>query len=154
MTDHTATRPTPRVPAFIPFFNRFARRMLRVGAPMGPNVLVTIRGRTTGIPRTTPLAIIEKDGRRWIWSPFGEVDWVRNLRAAGRATITVRGVDEQVTSQELDPEDRVAFFDDILVSVARSTPFGMRFIRSVLRVDLSDPIAAADGRPVFEIRPA
>jgi deazaflavin-dependent oxidoreductase (nitroreductase family) len=128
--------------------------MLRVGAPMGPNVLVTIRGRTTGIPRTTPLAIIEKDGRRWIWSPFGEVDWVRNLRAAGRATITVRGIDEEVMSEELAADEHIAFFDDVLVSVARSTPFGMRFIRSVLRVDLSDPIAAADGRPVFEIRPA
>jgi hypothetical protein len=30
--------------------------------------------------------------------------------------------------------------------------FGMSFIRVVDRTDLADPVAAADGRPVFELR--
>ena len=50
------------VPKFVPLFNMFARRLLRAGTPMGPNVLVTIRGRTSGLPRTTPLAIVEHSG--------------------------------------------------------------------------------------------
>jgi len=49
-----------------------------------------VRGRTSGLPRTTPLAVIEVDGRRWVWSPWGEVHWVRNLRAAGRDVVTFR----------------------------------------------------------------
>ena len=101
MTDGVAgTADAPqraRVPRYVPFFNVFARRLLRVGTPMGPNVLVTIRGRTSGQPRTTPLAIVEQSGRRWIWAPFGEVDWVRNLRAAGMATITAGRRTEEVT---------------------------------------------------------
>ena len=107
MTDQaasTANEPTrARVPRFVPFFNKFARRLLRAGTPMGPNVLVTIRGRTSGLPRTTPLAIVEHAGRRWIWAPYGEVDWVRNLRAAGEATITSGRRTEEVTATELDP---------------------------------------------------
>ena len=95
----------------VPFFNMFARRLLRAGTPMGPNALVTIRGRTSGLPRTTPLAIVEHAGRRWIWAPFGEVDWVRNLRAAGEATITVGRRTEEVTAIELDPAERVVFFE-------------------------------------------
>ena len=145
--------PRARVPRFVPVFNKVARRLLRAGTPMGPNVLVTIRGRTSGQPRTTPLAIIEHEGRRWIWAPYGEVDWVRNLRAAGSATITAGGRTEQVTAVELDAAQRVAFFEDVLTPVARSMRMGIWFMRSVLGTNLDDPAAASEGRPVFELRP-
>jgi hypothetical protein len=79
---------------------------------------------------------------------------VRNLRAAGRATITVRRRTEEVTATELDPTERVAYFRDVLGPLARSIPFGVRFIRIVDGVDLNDPVAAADGRRVFELHPA
>ena len=35
----------------------------------------------------------------------------------------------------------------------RSIPFGVSFIRVVDGVDLADPVAAAEGRSVFELRP-
>jgi deazaflavin-dependent oxidoreductase (nitroreductase family) len=140
-----------RVPRYVPFFNVFARRLLRAGTPMGPNVLVTIRGRTSGLPRTTPLAIVEHAGRRWVWAPYGEVDWVRNMRAAGEATITSGRRTEEVTATELDPAQRVVFFEDVMVAVARSMPLGPWFIRTVLGTDLDDPAAASKSRPVFEL---
>ena len=101
----------------------------------------------------TPIAIIDVSGRRWVWSPWGEVNWVRNLRAAGRATITVRGREEEVRATELDPAERVEFFRDILDPVARRIPFGYSFIRVVDGVDLHRPLEAADGRCVFELHP-
>jgi deazaflavin-dependent oxidoreductase (nitroreductase family) len=119
---------------------------------MGPNALVTIRGRTSGLPRTTPLAIVEHSGRRWVWAPFGEVDWVRNLRAAGVATITAGRRTDEVTATELDPAQRAAFFRDVLVPVAGSMPFGPWLMRTMLRTDLGDPVDASEGRPVFELR--
>jgi len=76
------------VPWRVSFFGAILRFLLVAGVPLGPNRLVTIRGRKSGLPRTTPVAIIEVSGRRWVWAPWGEVQWVRNLRAAGRATIT------------------------------------------------------------------
>ena len=100
------------------------------------------------------MAIITVSGRRWVWAPWGDVHWVRNLRAAGRATINVRGRKEEVRATELDPAQRVAFFRDILGPFARSIPFGVRFIRIVDGVDLDDPVAAAEGRRVFELHPA
>jgi len=125
--------------------------LLAAGVPLGFNGLITIRGRTTGLPRTTPLAIIEVDGRRWVWSPWGDVHWVRNLRAAGRATITVRGREEDIVATELDSTQRQAFFRDVLGPVARAMPQGVRFVRLVDGVDLDDP-HAADGRVAFELR--
>ena len=142
-----------RAPRWVTMFGGVAKCLLAAGVPLGFNGLITIRGRTTGLPRTTPVAIIDVSGKRWIWAPWGDVNWVRNLRAAGGATITVRRRSEEVTATELDRAERVAFFRDVLDPVARDIPFGRSFIRVVDGTDLDDPIAAAEGRPVFELRP-
>jgi deazaflavin-dependent oxidoreductase (nitroreductase family) len=152
----TATgRPTaPGAPWWVTMFTPLAKLLLAARVPMGFNGLITIRGRKTGQPRTTPVAIIEVDGRRWIWAPWGEVHWVRNLRASGRATVTIRGRKHEVRATELDRSQRLGFFRDVLGPLARSIPFGAWFIRVVDRVDLDRPDEAADGRPVFELQPA
>ena len=69
-------------PWWVAFFNPIAKCLLGAGVPMLFNRLVTIRGRKRGLPRTTPVAVIKVSGRRWVWSPWGESHWVRNLRAA------------------------------------------------------------------------
>jgi deazaflavin-dependent oxidoreductase (nitroreductase family) len=142
-----------RVPALVAFFSPVLKFLLSAGVPLGPNGLITIRGRKSGVPRTNGLAIIEVSGRRWVWAPWGEVQWVRNLRAAGRATITVHGRSEEVRATELDPTERIGFFRDVLGPLARSVPFGVWFIRIADQVDLADPVKAAKGRCVFELHP-
>jgi deazaflavin-dependent oxidoreductase (nitroreductase family) len=141
------------VPRYVSFVNPILMRLLAAGVPMGFNGLITISGRKSGLPRTTPVAVLEVSGRRWVWAPWGEVQWVRNLRAAGRATITVRRREEEVRATELDPEERVTFFRDVLGPFARSIPFGSWFIRVVDGVDLDRPLEAAEGRRVFELYP-
>jgi deazaflavin-dependent oxidoreductase (nitroreductase family) len=139
------------VPLSVSLFSPILKFLLAAGVPMGFNGLITIRGRKSGLPRTTPVAIIAVSGRRYVWAPWGEVHWVRNLRAAGRATITMRRRKEEVTATELDATQRVEFFRDTLGPVARGIPFGVRFIRIVDGVDLDHPLEAAEGRPVFEL---
>src|SRR5438067_10737343 len=91
-----------RVPALVGFFNPVARRILRVGALLGPNALITVRGRKSGLERTTPVALVEIGGKRWVIGTFGEVNWVRNLRSAGRASLSVGRRREEVLATELD----------------------------------------------------
>ncbi len=138
-------------PRWVTMFTPITNRLLAAGVPLGPNGLLTVRGRKSGLPRTTPLAIIEASGRRWIWSPWGDVQWVRNLRAAGHATVTVRGRNEDIAVTELDGTQRVVFFRDVLGPVARGMRFGMWFVRTVDGTDLDRPIEAAEGRAVFEL---
>jgi deazaflavin-dependent oxidoreductase (nitroreductase family) len=144
-------------PRHVLLFGSILKYLLVHGVPLGPNRLVTIRGRKSGLPRTTPLAVIEVSGRRWVWAPWGEVQWVRNLRAAGRATIITRRRrtrrKEAVRATELDPTQRVVFFRDFLGPLARSIPGGVWFIRIVDGVDLNHPVEAARGRRVFELYP-
>src|SRR5829696_10337242 len=120
-----------RVPSWVPLFTPFARLLLAAGMPMGPNKLITVRGRKSGLPRTTPVAIVENAGRRGLISPFGEVNWVRNLRAAGRATITSGRRKEEVTAIELGPTEAVEFIRDVLAPHARRTRLGTWIVRNV-----------------------
>jgi len=45
-------------PRGISVFNAISRPLLAAGVPMAFNGLITVRGRKTGQPRTTPVAII------------------------------------------------------------------------------------------------
>src|SRR5215218_3331629 len=80
------------------------QRLLRAGVPLGPMVLLTVRGRTTGQARTTPVDLFEKAGRRWLVATHGEGNWVRNLRAAGAGILTHGRRRQAVTAAELTAE--------------------------------------------------
>jgi len=121
---HHPVRRANKVPRFVTLMSPVLQALMRRGVPMGPNVLLTVHGRKTGAPRTTPVAIIEVEGRRWIWSPWGDVHWAMNLRAAGRATVSVRGREEAVTATELDEPGRVAFFRDTFTPFAKTSAGG------------------------------
>jgi deazaflavin-dependent oxidoreductase (nitroreductase family) len=151
MTERTDS--AARVPRQVSLISPILKFLLVAGVPLGFNGLITIRGRVSGLPRTTPVAIIPFSGRRYVWAPWGEVHWVRNLRAAGRATITVRGRKEEVSATELDSTQRVGFFRDVLGPLARGIPFGVWFVRIVDGVDIRRPLEAAEGRRVFELHP-
>ena len=144
-----------QAPSFVKIFNPIARRILNRGPLLGPNALITVRGRKSGIPRTTPIALVEIDGRRWVIGTFGEVNWVRNLRAAGEATLSVGRRRDQVTASELVGEARTAFFRDVLGPYVRKLAVGPVLLAILGAGDiLNDPAAAAAKRPVFELRPA
>jgi F420H(2)-dependent quinone reductase len=89
------------VPAWVPYFNPNVWFLLAAGVPMGPDVLLTVRGRNSGLPRATPVAICEPAGRHGVISPCGEVNGVRNLRAAGRAPMMVGRRSDAVIAVQL-----------------------------------------------------
>ncbi len=101
---------TSPVPRFVRVANVMTRTLLRAGVKLTgfgryPTYLLTVRGRKSGEPRTTPISVIELYGKRYLLTPFGAVDWVRNLRAAGTATLTRGRRDEEVRAVELPGEE-------------------------------------------------
>ena len=101
---------TSPVPSFVRLGNILTTTLLRAGLKMGapggfPMYLLTVRGRKSGQPRTTPIVILEREGKRYLASPYGIVDWVRNVRAAGEAILTRARRDEQVRVRELAPKE-------------------------------------------------
>ena len=72
-----------RVNGQIKFINKMMRFMIRINiAPKG-FYLLTVRGRKTGHPYSLPVALVEHPESRWLISPYGEVNWIKNARAAG-----------------------------------------------------------------------
>jgi deazaflavin-dependent oxidoreductase (nitroreductase family) len=140
--------PTRRAPLQVQLFGRILKFLLGHRVPLGPNRIVLIRGRKSGVLRPTPIAVLRVGGRLFVWAPWGEVNWVRNLRAARRATIVERSGQEDVTATELDAPQRVEFFRDILAPYARRIP-----LRLIDGVDLKHPVEIAKDRRVFELHP-
>jgi deazaflavin-dependent oxidoreductase (nitroreductase family) len=145
-----------QVPALVRFSNPLTRWLLRRGLPMGPNGLLTVRGRSTGQPRTAPVAIAEIDGHRYVIGAYGEAHWVRNLRAAREGEIRLHGRAERIAATELGPDEARTFFSETLPGYLRRLPwFGRAFARVLFRFaapDINaDPARAAATRPVFEL---
>jgi hypothetical protein len=92
--------------------------------------------------------VIELEGGRYVISPYGEVDWVRNVRAAGTATLTRGRHTEQITAIELTPEEAAPILRHALT-------IAPAFIRSYFAVTAASSIEAivqeAPRHPVFEL---
>jgi deazaflavin-dependent oxidoreductase (nitroreductase family) len=146
-----------QVPALVRYSNPLTRWLLRRGLPMGPNGLLTVRGRSSGQPRTAPVAIAEIDGHRYVIGAYGEAHWVRNLRVAGQGDIRLHGRTEHIAATELEPEAATTFFGETLPGYIRRLPwFGRLFARILFRLAApeinADPARAAATRPVFELQ--
>ena len=141
-----------KAPGFVGFFTPVAQRFLKVGPLLGPNALITIPGRKSGLARTTPVAVVDIGGRRWVIGTFGETNWVRNLRAAGHATLSAGKRREELAARELSVDEAAAFFRDVITPYVRHMRIG-GLLLAVLgaREILDDPASAARKRPVFEL---
>jgi deazaflavin-dependent oxidoreductase (nitroreductase family) len=155
-TEPRRTHTRPRIPLLVPLFNPLARRLMRLGVPLGPNALLSVRGRKSGVVRTAPVALVEVDGRRWIVGTFGEVNWVRNLRAAGEGTLAVGRRRQYVHAVELSRSEATDFFAEVLGPYVSRLRFGRMLLDSILGAGeiLDDPRGAAERRPVFRLEAA
>ena len=66
--------------------------MSRLGMSFGGEspVVLTVPGRKSGTPRSTPVTPMTVDGKRYVVGGFPGADWVRNVRAASEVTLTPR----------------------------------------------------------------
>ncbi|MCI0709142.1 MAG: nitroreductase family deazaflavin-dependent oxidoreductase [Chloroflexi bacterium] len=79
--------------------------LIRAGVPVGPLRLLSVRGRKSGKIYTTPIALVEEHGDRYLVAPFGEVGWVRNIRASGQGVLRGGRSTEIIRITELNHTD-------------------------------------------------
>jgi deazaflavin-dependent oxidoreductase (nitroreductase family) len=131
--------------------NAFIATLVRLGVGPKSTYLLTVNGRKTGKPRTTPVMLVETGEGRWLVAPYGAVSWVRNARAAGRVTLRRGGRSEEATVVELDPPAAAPVLQKYLAAVP--------LVRPYFDVTPESPVdafvAEAPRHPVFALtRPA
>lgn len=94
----------PDLPPLLKYGNAAVKFLNRIGIPAGPPRILTVRGRVSGQPRSTPVSIVNLDGARYLVAGQ-RMEWVKNVRAAGEAEIERGRRRESVTFIEI-PEDQ------------------------------------------------
>lgn len=93
--------PVPRVA------NHAFATLIRLGLGKDYRHLLTVAGRKTGKPHSTPVDVMSDGLQRWLVAPYGVTDWVRNARAAGQVTLRRGRRRETLHVTELPPGQRV-----------------------------------------------
>ena len=123
--------------------------LLRAGINMGTTSLLTVRGRKSGQPHTIPVTLVEQNGQRWLVAPYGVVQWVRNIRAAGTATLTHGRRSEVISVTELEAREAAPVLKQYLLQVRVVRPyFDVAKDASLEAFELE-----AVHHPVFQITP-
>ena len=120
--------------AFIGFLDPLIRSSwLTSGAGLGNVVDLRVAGRKTGIYRRVLLTLLV-DGDRWfLGHPNGDVDWTRNLEAAGTADIAFRrGAPIPVRARRLETGDE----RDDAVRATRQQPFPANIVYRLARAHI------------------
>jgi deazaflavin-dependent oxidoreductase (nitroreductase family) len=87
--------------------NLLVRPLARLGLTGPRTHLLTVRGRKSGKPWSTPVSIVRDGDARWLVAPHGERNWVKNARAAGWVELRRGRRRERLAVQELPPQDAV-----------------------------------------------
>ncbi|HET7760994.1 MAG TPA: nitroreductase/quinone reductase family protein [Phycicoccus sp.] len=134
------------------WFNSAVAWLTDRGISLFGSRVLTVPGRRSGELRSTPVNLLELDGTRYLVAPRGNTQWVRNVRAAGGASLRVGRRVEQVTLTELPVEARLPV---IRVYLRRWGWEVGRFVEGLTK-DSSDAevVAVAPGMPVFRVERA
>jgi deazaflavin-dependent oxidoreductase (nitroreductase family) len=121
---------------------------LRAGVAPPRTYLLEVAGRRTGRRYTTPVTLVEEPHGRWLVAPYGEVGWVRNVRAAGRVTLHRGRRSEDLRAIEVDARAAAPVLRRYLQQVPITRPFFDVTPDSPLDAFTSE----APRHPVFELR--
>ncbi len=124
--------------------------LLRAGLPLGSLTLFSVRGRKSGKISTTPVALVEQDGTRFLVAAFGEVSWVRNLRTAGSAQLTRGRRTEVISVVELEAREAAPILKQFLTSY-HLVPFLPPYFDVTSQSPLANFEREATRHPVFRL---
>lgn len=143
-----------RPPWWLKYVNKVMIGLNKAGVGFGGKgpVVLTVAGRKSGKPRSTPVTPMTVDGERYIVGGLPGADWVANARAAGEATLHQGRRAHQVRMTEIPVEGARSLLRVFPVEV----PTGVGFMKNAGLVTGPNPdeFETLAGRcPVFRLDP-
>jgi deazaflavin-dependent oxidoreductase (nitroreductase family) len=142
----------PKPPRWLKPMNNVMMAIQRLGIPTGPAMVLTVPGRKTGRPRSTPMTPFTLDGGLYTVAGFPGADWAHNARAAGSGILTRGRKSRQVKIVELAAEEA----RPVLRAFPIEVPAGVGFMKrsGLVRHGTPEEFEALAGRcPVFRFEP-
>jgi deazaflavin-dependent oxidoreductase (nitroreductase family) len=129
--------------------NAVVRPLARLGLTGPRTHLLTVPGRRSGKPWSTPVSIVAEGGERWLVAPYGERNWVKNARAAGWVELRRGRRDERLAVEELPAEDAVPVLRRYYELARVTRPF----FDATLASSDEEWLGEASRHPVFLLKP-
>lgn len=143
----------PRPPRYLKQMNRIVKGLQKLGIHTGPAMVLTVPGRKSGRPRSTPMTPFEFRGGLYTVAGFPRADWALNARAAGAGTLSHGRKSRRVKIVELSPEEARPVLRAFPVEVPVGVAFGKR--SGLVSDGTPEEFEALAGRcPVFRFDPA
>lgn len=142
-----------RPPRYLKPMNKFMIAVQKLGIPTGPAMVLTVPGRKSGQPRSTPMTPFEHNGELYVVAGYPGSDWAANARAAGTGTLSRGRKSRPVKIVELSAEAA----GPILRSFAIEVPVGVGFAKrsGLVEKGTPDEFETLAGRlTVFRFDPA
>jgi deazaflavin-dependent oxidoreductase (nitroreductase family) len=114
-----------RPPRYLKPMNKVMMAVQKLGIPTGPAMVLTVPGRKTGKPRSTPMTPFEHDGGLYVVAGYPGADWASNARAAGAGTLSRGRTSRPVRIVELSAAEA----GPVLRSFAAKVPVGVGFAK-------------------------
>jgi deazaflavin-dependent oxidoreductase (nitroreductase family) len=129
--------------------HRFVGFLATWGIALLGTRLLSVRGRTSGQWRSNPVNLLTVGGERYLVSPRGRTQWVRNIRVAGGGELRLGRSIEAFTVTELADEDKLP----VLREYFRKWGWEISAFFDGLTSDATDEqlAAVAPGVPAFRI---
>ncbi len=122
----------PRPPRYLKPMNKVMMAVQKLGIPTGPAMVLTVPGRKSGQPRSTPMTPFEFDGGLYVVAGYPGADWAANARAAGSGTLSRGRRSRRVKIVELTPEQARPVLRIFPVEVPVGVAFAKEFLELVV----------------------
>jgi deazaflavin-dependent oxidoreductase (nitroreductase family) len=129
--------------------NRIVAGFTRLGISVWGSRVLEVRGRKSGVPRRTPVNLLNVGHLRYLVAPRGHTQWVRNLRAAGEGDLLLGRRREHFRSTEIANSDK----EEVLRAYLRRWTWEVGQFFSGVRPDSSSAELEriAPDHPIFRI---
>ena len=87
-------------------FNPFVGWLTSIGISVYGSRVLAVRGRSSGEWRTNPVNLLDYNGARYLVAPRGVTQWVKNIRASGKAELRL-GNAEPIHVTEIADADKL-----------------------------------------------
>jgi deazaflavin-dependent oxidoreductase (nitroreductase family) len=132
------------------WINRLFGLLVGCGIGLSHNYLLQVRGRKSGRIYSTPVNIVDLNGKRFLVAARGETQWVRNARASGQIWLKKGRLRQQFRLRPIADEDKPVILKTYLDRFKTT-------VQRYFQIPAGSPLEAfasiAAQYPVFELVP-